>query len=176
MRSAATLLTSRVLSRFRLQILATLGFLLVAGGLSKPIYAQDGPNPLQVALFRWYGANTAVQVQAGQDPRALGFDGSNIWVANYGAATVTKIRANDGANLGYFQVGNNPSAIAFDGANIWVALYGSNSVVELRASDGVNEGSVTVGTQPTALAFDGANIWVANYGSANISKIQVSNR
>jgi len=44
-----------------------------------------------------------------------------IWVANFDADTVTKIRASDGANLGTYAFGDGPVALAFDGANIWVA-------------------------------------------------------
>ena len=61
-----------------------------------------------------------------------------MWVVNNGSNTVTKLRANDGANLGDFAVGVSPWGVAFDGANIWVSNTGSNSVTELRASDGSN--------------------------------------
>jgi DNA-binding beta-propeller fold protein YncE len=61
----------------------------------------------------------------------VAFDGANIWVANYFANNVTKLRASDGTNLGTFPVGDSPRAVAFDGANIWVVNYGSGTVSKL---------------------------------------------
>ena len=59
-------------------------------------------------------------------------------------ATVTKLRASDGANLGTFKVGIDPTGLAFDGANIWVANIGDNTVSKLRASDGATLGTFQV--------------------------------
>lgn len=83
------------------------------------------------------------------------FDGANIWVANYGSNSVTKLEANDGKVLGTFTVGTEPANVAFDGANIWVTNwvtnFGSNNVTKLRASDGTR-GRVRVGR--------GARFWL----------------
>jgi DNA-binding beta-propeller fold protein YncE len=62
---------------------------------------------------------------------SLTFDGVNIWVANYGSNTVTKIKASDGSLFGPFLTGNGPYDIAFDGANIWIANSGDNSVSKI---------------------------------------------
>ena len=124
-----------------------------------------GFNPLQVAILRWYDANTAgLQFPVGTGPRAVAFDGANIWVTNQGNDTVTKLRASDGALQGTFAVGTRPVGVAFDGANIWVANYGSDNVTKLRASDGAVLGTFPAGTNtnPWGVAFDGANIWVTN--------------
>ena len=78
-------------------------------------------NPLQVALLRWYEANEAGNDFAvGNFPRGVAFDGANIWLANTFDATVSKLRASDGTDLGTFAVGPFPTGVAFDGANIWV--------------------------------------------------------
>jgi YVTN family beta-propeller protein len=63
----------------------------------------------------------------------MAFDGTNIWVANYGTNTVSKLKPNDGTVAGTFPVGGNPIGVAFDGANIWVANAGGNMVTKLRA-------------------------------------------
>jgi len=63
----------------------------------------------------------------------VAFDGTNIWVANSGSNSVTKLLASTGATLGTFGVGSVPVAVAFDGANIWVANKGSNSVSKIPA-------------------------------------------
>ena len=64
-------------------------------------------------------------------PAGVAFDGINIWVANQGDNTVSKLRASDGAPLGTFTVGTFPYGIAFDGANIWVANQFSDTVSKL---------------------------------------------
>jgi DNA-binding beta-propeller fold protein YncE len=55
----------------------------------------------------------------------------NIWVANKGSDSVTKLRANDGIVLGTYTVGIAPVSVCFDGLNIWVANSGSNSLSKL---------------------------------------------
>jgi hypothetical protein len=79
-------------------------------------------NPLKVALLRWYKANTMFPV--GKEPLGIAFDGANMWTANYGDGTVTKLRASDGTVLGTFSVGRGAFGITFDGANIWVSNAG----------------------------------------------------
>ncbi len=96
--------------------------------------------------------------KVGGNPIGVAFDGANIWVANNGDGTVSKLRARDGVNLGTFSAPGSPYGVAFDGANIWVT---GTYVVELRASDGVQLGLFDVGSPTsTGVAFDGANIWV----------------
>ena len=52
----------------------------------------------------------------GRAPTGIAFDGANIWTANFGSTTVTKLRASDGTVLGTFNTGANPTAVACDGA------------------------------------------------------------
>ena len=47
------------------------------------------------------------------------YDGANIWVT-VSPNTVSKLRAGDGAFLGFFNRGGVSTGIASDGANIWV--------------------------------------------------------
>jgi hypothetical protein len=131
-----------------------------------------GPNPLQVALLRWYSAISGVEFAVGAGPCGVAFDGANIWVTNTYSANVTKLRASDGANLGTFAVGSVPEGVAFDGANIGVTNYASNNVTKLRASDGANLGTFAVGAGPFGgVAFDGASIGVVNGSSNTVSKL-----
>jgi DNA-binding beta-propeller fold protein YncE len=44
----------------------------------------------------------------GDFPYGVAFDGANIWVANSGSDTVTKLRASDGEVQGTFNVGESP--------------------------------------------------------------------
>src|SRR5580700_564472 len=51
-------------------------------------------NPLKIALLHWYLANTSHFFTVGNQPYGVCFDGANIWTANYGDNTVTKVQAN----------------------------------------------------------------------------------
>src|SRR5580704_9274295 len=169
----------------RLVIGICLALAIVAGASLMPGRAQDGGtpqlqppgsgappvNPLQVALLRWYRANTTTTLKVGSQPYGVAFDGANIWTANFGDGTITKLRANDGEVLGNFNVGGAPYGVTFDGANIWVSNLGG-WVSKLRASDGKVVGTFAVGANPGWMAFDGEDIWVTTaptQGNGNVS-------
>lgn len=134
-------------------------------------------NPLRIALLRWYRANTTTSFTVGNtqnsNPYGIAFDGANIWTANNGDGTVSKLRASDGAPLGTFAVAGAPNFLVFDGANVWVTAS-PNTVSKLRASDGKILGSFTVGGAPWWPAFDGENIWVPSTQSGTLSKLRAS--
>src|ERR1700686_5646417 len=90
-------------------------------------------NPLKIALLKWYQANQVptyfnVGKTQNSNPYGLAFDGQNIWSANSGEGTVTKLRASDGAELGTFPAGHLATGVVFDGANIWGTNSGDNTV------------------------------------------------
>jgi hypothetical protein len=126
-----------------------------------------------VAMLRWdqfprgYGDFDSVVL-----PLGVAFDGANIWVANSGLPSVTKLRASDGTTLGNAGLagGHVPTGVAFDGANIWVTNFGTNNVTKMRASDMAWLHNYDVGMAPYGVAFDGANIWVANRDDNTVSK------
>jgi hypothetical protein len=134
-----------------------------AGGISA--------GAMNAALLRWYTQTYSV----GSEPFGVAFDGSNIWVANGGSNSVTKILASTGAVVGNYPVGAGPIEAAFDGTNIWVTNLSGNTVTKLLASSGAVVGSYPVGIQPCGVAFDGTNIWVANYGSNTVTELLASN-
>ena len=74
-------------------------------------------------------------------PRAITYDGVNLWIANIGMNTVTEI-SEEGVVLGTYKVGNSPKAVEFDGKDIWVANNGEGSVDKLNL-----QGEV-IGTYP----------------------------
>src|SRR5579872_3994662 len=83
---------------------------------------------------------------------------ANMWIANRGDGTVTKMQASNGTVLGTFSVPLLPYGVAFDGTNIWVSS--AKGTTELRVSDGATLGTFP-GQNGTGIAFDGANMWVA---------------
>ncbi|PYT01972.1 MAG: hypothetical protein DMF63_03820 [Acidobacteria bacterium] len=106
-------------------------------------------------------------------PGGIAFDGTNIWVANGGNNTVTKLRASDGVVLGVFPINGNATNVVFDGGNIWVTSSSAGTVIKLRASDGALLGTFPVVNPPTVMAFDGENIWVASV-SPSLRKLRAS--
>jgi len=89
----------------------------------------------------------------GSNPYGVAFDGTSVWVTNFGSNSVTRMRGGDGAcvvnnivqpNLSActFNVESEPIALMFDGAYIWVANYAGASVTMIRASDGACNGIV----------------------------------
>jgi DNA-binding beta-propeller fold protein YncE len=136
-------------------------------------------NPLKVALLKWYKANTVpTEFPAGPNPVGVAFDGANIWIANYGASRVTKVRANDGAALGAFATGNAPAGVTYDGASVWVTNSADNTVSKVRASDGKLLGTFPLpGVVPWWMTFDGENIWVPSSnasGNGWVTKLRAS--
>ena len=143
----------------------------VAGPAGPAVPGGLAINPLQVALLKW-APYSGLTFPVGSKPDGIAFDGANVWVANGGGNTVTKLRSSDGVNLGTFTVGDSPFGIAFDGANLWVA--NSSGVTKLRASDGSNLGTFSVGASPLGVACDGPNIWVASFGNGTVTKLRAS--
>ena len=60
----------------------------------------------------------------------LVFDGTNIWVSNTLANTLTKFRASIGYYLGSFPAPAYPQQLAFDGANVLVASWTSQTLAK----------------------------------------------
>jgi hypothetical protein len=133
-----------------------------------------GGNPLRIALLKWFPAYHSTSFKVGKSPIGVAFDGANIWVSNQYGQSLTKLRANDGENLGTFAVGSGPTGVAFDGANVWTANSFDGTVTKLRASDGKNLGTFSVGQAPLYVAFDGQDIWVTNSQGPSITKLRAS--
>jgi uncharacterized protein (TIGR03437 family) len=117
---------------------------------------------------------------AGTGPQGIAFDGTNIWVTNYGGNsgnTVTELLASTGATVNTYTVGKGPYGIAFDGSNIWVANAGDNTVTKISpaASRAPGPSISPAGVVPldsTASTIQPGE-WVSIYG-ANLANSVVS--
>jgi hypothetical protein len=146
-----------------------------AAGASGPIAPGISINPLQIAMARWYGANTGFPAYAvGTKPRGLCFDGTNVWVVNETSGNVMKLNAFDASLVGTYSVGAAPRAALFDGLNIWVSNSADNTVTKLLASSGALVGTYPVGAGPAGLTFDGTHLWMANAGATTVTKLKAS--
>ena len=106
----------------------------------------------------------------GSNPTGVAFDGTALWVTNFGADTVSRINTTTGTRTD-FPTGANPREVAFDGANIWVVNRNGISVTMINPATGATIGTLATGNIPNGLAFDGTSIWVANFGSDMVSRI-----
>src|SRR3954463_8945932 len=95
-----------------LVVLSSLVFGQSAPSSSSTTASAPAQNPNQVAILRWYRSNQAASFAAGQGAGQVVFDGSNVWVSNSTANTVTKLRASDETSLGEFAAGPSPAGMA----------------------------------------------------------------
>jgi hypothetical protein len=98
------------------------------------------------------------------------YDGSNVWVTNFGAASIVKLDGN-GAILLTATVGVAPQSPIFDGSNIWVPNIVSSTVTVVRASNGAILATLTGNglLAPYSAAFDGQRILIPNQGGDSVS-------
>ena len=129
-------------------------------------------NPLTTT-----GAGTTYMLTAGRgfSGAMLGgivSDGTNMWVANTGNDSVTRINEAVGTITDYaLPAGTMPNGIAFDGHNIWTA-DGDGTITKINSSGGLILGTYTIGSDviPESIAYDGTDMWTANNDNS-VSKI-----
>jgi len=118
--------------------------------------------------------NVIQQVLVGNLPRLPVFDGSNIWVPNTGSASVTVVRARDGAIVATLTGNglNAPIQAAFDGQYILVTNQGGNNVSLWKATDLTPVGTFSTGlnTRPFGACSDGINFWITLVGTNQLAR------
>lgn len=128
-------------------------------------------SPRTPANRHWNGQFAALGVTTvGTTPRLVTCDGTDMWVANFGNATVTRIRASDGRFLEtWTSAGSAWEPIAAMGA---IVVSGNTVPGRLyRIDPSAPAGDVTtvastLGNSPTGIAFDGGRFWTANIGGS----------
>jgi hypothetical protein len=106
----------------------------------------------------------------GDGPQLVEFDGSDLWVANLGSGTVTRIRPGDGKVLETWTGADDATGIVCAMGRIFVT--GARSPGVLYMIDPTQPaGTVTTITSaldngPRGIAFDGSRIWTANSGGS----------
>jgi hypothetical protein len=148
---------------------------------------HSSPNPLKVALLRWYDVLQAPAINLGTSTAFLVWDGANVWVST--GTGVAKIRANDGNVLAQYTLNSNVAGVAYDGTYIWAANNSQGSISRLRASDGAcvpvagpgtsgPAGACSVmlgsGNDAAGVAFDGTHVWATNRPTNSVFKIRAS--
>jgi len=81
---------------------------------------------LQQTLF-----NRVPAINVGSSPWGVAFDGTHMWVVNYGPNTDSKIDINTNTIVATVPVGSNPRIIAFDGTHMWVTNYSAQTASKI---------------------------------------------
>jgi hypothetical protein len=97
------------------------------------------------------------------------YDGSNIWVTDYGVNRLFKL-SSAGAVLQTVTLPANPSNAIFDGTNIWIFNV-TSSITVVRASNGAVLAVLTGNglNNPEWGAFDGQRVLAANSNNESVS-------
>jgi hypothetical protein len=160
-----------------LNYLNNYGGVAIQPSTGEPWFGTSGNNPPAVVEADQTGVGLAFLTGGGlYNPRSLAFDyAGNIWVANYGGQTVTKMQP-DGTFLsgatGFTGGGlNAPLAIAIDGTgSAWAANGNSASISKLSPLGVPDPNSPFSGgglNFLNDLAIDGAgNVWAASSDAA----------
>ena len=135
------------------------------------------------AVWAAYFNSTVVRIDPRDDkPRASGYAGAQpsgiavsndaVWVANFGANTVSRLDPNNlkPETSAPITVGKGPSAIAVGGGAVWVADRFSDLVSRIDPFTNTTT-TVRVGRRPDALAYGFGSVWVANGGSGTVTRI-----
>jgi hypothetical protein len=123
------------------------------------------------------GAVTTLATNLGLGPLGLAFDGTKVWSANGGGASVSIITPAASPPWPVTTVSSGfsyPVAALFDGNNVWVADQVAGTLLKLNGSGGVLL-TVTVGLGLTTPVFDGTNLWAPNVFSNTVSVVRASN-
>jgi hypothetical protein len=124
---------------------------------------------------------TVTTVTIGSSPFGAVYDGSNVWISDWGSGQLLKLNS-VGAVLQTVTVGSQPAMPVFDGTNIWVPNFESESVSVVRASTGAVLATLTGLSGAWAAAFDGQYVAVTSlpndtitvFKAADLSLVQSS--
>jgi YVTN family beta-propeller protein len=109
---------------------------------------------------------------AGAQPSGIAVSNEAVWVANFGANTVSRLDPNNlkPETSAPITVGKGPSAIAVGGGAVWVADRFSDFVSRIDPFTNTTT-TIRVGRRPDALAYGFGSVWVANGGSGTVTRI-----
>lgn len=128
------------------------------------------------------GGSSLALTTVGASPQAVKSDGKDLWVANQGNATVSRVRASDGKLLETWTGAPTASAVLVAMGKIFVTgrtppgnLY---QIDPTQTAGPVTTLTSSLGIGPGGIAFDGQRIWTANTGvgpgTGSVSIVTVS--
>lgn len=112
-------------------------------------------------------------VGSGGQVSGLASDGTNIWVAVYGANIIRSLNPITLAWVDTISGFSSPVGVCYDGTNLWISDYGTgaNRVRKVSPVSKTIIATVAVGSGPQAIYLINGFIYVLNYDGTTISKI-----
>ncbi|MEY3803532.1 MAG: Serine/threonine-protein kinase PknD, partial [Actinomycetota bacterium] len=145
------------------------GVLIASFALSFTLVILSSPEAHAAGSCSKFGGLTGVQ------PVALVTDSAgNVYSANYGQSSITKISANGSTTTKNFATtGSQPTGIAIDSSgNLYTSNYTSNSVSKVTSLGTVTNTSLGAGKNPMGIAVDSSgNAFTSNSYPNNVSKV-----
>lgn len=136
----------------------------------------------RAALDQFWTPQTPINLgftDVGVFPQLVKADGADIWVANQDSASVSRVRASDGAVLGTWTGATGAFGVIVAVGKVFVggdiAPFGRLYQIDPTQPPGlVTSVSSLLGPGPQGIAFDGERIWTANFGgSVSIVSLQL---
>jgi len=117
----------------------------------------------------------------GSGPLLVASDGADLWVANNGSGTVSRVRASDGKKLDpdWTGITNAFGVLVAKGLIFVTGQTNPGKLYQIDPSQPA--GALTpltsaLGANPFGIAFDGARVWTANVGSpGSVSIVTLTN-
>jgi DNA-binding beta-propeller fold protein YncE len=143
----------------------------MAAFLSRTVDRTLGRGSRRAALGQYWTTQPSglMTTTVGTAAGALRSDGADVWVANYGDGTVSRVRGSDGKLLETWtgaSLGRGVLAargqIFVSGADIPGRLY---QIDPRQPAGAVTTVASNLGGMPHGITFDGGRIWTANLGS-----------
>jgi transglutaminase-like putative cysteine protease/glutamine cyclotransferase len=127
-----------------------------------PACAQDVP-----------GEVLASYPLAVKTPTGLAWDGSHLWLADLGTATLNELDPSNGKVLRSIAApGYAPTGLAWDGTKLWVLDAADKTAYALDTRSGETLRALPLDTDtPEGLAWDGKDLWVADARSGVIVRL-----
>lgn len=116
------------------------------------------------------GPNNLALTTVGSDPLGVQSDGADLWVANNGSETVSRVRGSDGKLLEVWTGATGAAFVLSAMGKVFVTgQTDPGKLFEIdpaQAPGAVITVTSALGSVPIGIAFDGQRIWIANNGAS----------
>jgi DNA-binding beta-propeller fold protein YncE len=153
--------------------IAVAAVLVASGGTAahKAHTQTEGHTPTAAAAVSSTAAHVVgAPIQVGSQPTGIDGNSSFLWVANFGASTVTRVTP-DGKVRTDIRLQPAPFAVLRIGSTFWVSSADAGTVTPISVSTGLPGKPVAVGDKPEWMAGDDDGLWVSNATSDTVSTI-----
>jgi DNA-binding beta-propeller fold protein YncE/predicted Ser/Thr protein kinase len=147
-------------------LLTALGLLVVAGVVAALLLLAGGGEEDS-------GSRAAtVSIPVGDRPAGVTVTGGEVWVANAGSGTLTRVSA-DGKPLETIEAGAEPRGLAASAGTVWVANAGNAELGRIDAANGNVQPGLAVEDTPHSVAAGATRVFVTNEGAGTVSEFYV---